>query len=71
MLYTALAKKLSYTAMVIYSEVYKNAGQGGFEIRTLIATAAAAKGPGKIEFYTADLPIFAVGCTVLSFSLES
>jgi len=58
---------LSYTD----SEVYKNAGQGGFEIRTLIATAAAAKGPGKIEFYTADLPIFAVGCTVLSFSLES
>ncbi len=51
------------------TEVYKNAGQGGFEIRTLIATAAAARGLGKIEFYTAELPIFAVGCTVLSFSL--
>ena len=53
------------------NEVLRSAGQGGFEIRTLIATAAAAQGPGKIEFYTADLPIFAVGCTVVSFSLNS
>lgn len=51
-------------------EVYANAGQGGFEIRTLIAAAAAAGGKGELQFYTAELPIFAVGCTVASFDLK-
>lgn len=45
------------------------AGQGGFEIRTYIATAAAAGGPGELQYYTAELPIFAVGCTVARFAL--
>ncbi len=52
-------------AMLSYSdaETYRDAGQGGFEIRTFISIAAAAKGRGKIRFY-APIPIFAVGCTV-------
>jgi aromatic ring-opening dioxygenase catalytic subunit (LigB family) len=53
------AALLSYTDEATYRE----AGQGGFEIRTLIAVAAAAKGPGTIRFY-APIPIFSVGCMV-------
>jgi len=60
-------------ALLSYSdeETYLEAGQGGFEIRTYIATAAAAGGPLDIEFYTAELPIFAVGCTVGRFGLNT
>jgi aromatic ring-opening dioxygenase catalytic subunit (LigB family) len=53
-------------AMLDYddAQTYAVAGQGGFEIRTMIAIAAAARGaPGEIWFY-APIPIFAVGCTV-------
>jgi aromatic ring-opening dioxygenase catalytic subunit (LigB family) len=52
-------------AMLSYTdeEIYRNAGQGGFEIRTFIAAAAAARGSGKVQFY-APIPIFAVGCTI-------
>ena len=56
---------LSYT----YEETYRDAGQGGFEIRTYIAAAAAAGGPCNIESVTAELPIFAVGCTVAQFEI--
>ena len=42
---------------------YREAGQGGFEIRTFLAVAAAARGRGTISFY-APIPIFSVGCTV-------
>ena len=58
-------------ALLSYSDeqTYRDAGQGGFEIRTFIASAAAAGGPGDLQFYTAELPIFAVGCTVASFSI--
>jgi aromatic ring-opening dioxygenase catalytic subunit (LigB family) len=54
------------SALLSYSdeETYRDGGQGGFEIRTYIAAAAAAGGLGELQFYTADLPIFAVGCTV-------
>ena len=52
-------------------EVYDEAGQGGFEIRTLITAAAAAGGKGTLQFYSAELPIFAVGCTVASFEISS
>ena len=52
-------------------ETYLEAGQGGFEIRTYIAAAAAAGGPGELQFYTAELPIFAVGCTVAKFGLDA
>lgn len=50
-------------------ETYREAGQGGFEIRTYIAAASAAKGKGELQFYTGELPIFAVGCTVAKFSI--
>ena len=52
-------------------ETYRDAGQGGFEIRTFIAIAAAAGGAGDLQFYTAELPIFAVGCTVARFALDA
>jgi 2,3-dihydroxyphenylpropionate 1,2-dioxygenase len=50
---------LSYTD----GATYREAGQGGFEIRTMISVAAAAGGKGDIWFYS-PIPIFAVGCTV-------
>lgn len=56
---------LSYTD----EETYRDGGQGGFEIRTYIAAAAAAGGPGELQFYTAELPIFAVGCAVARFDV--
>lgn len=56
---------LSYTDL----ETYQDAGQGGFEIRTFIAAAAAANGaPAEVHFY-APIPIFAVGCTCAKFAL--
>lgn len=60
------AALLSYTD----PDTYREAGQGGFEIRTYIAAAAAAGGPGELQFYTPELPIFAVGCTVARFALS-
>ena len=58
-------------AFLSYSdeETYAQAGQGGFEIRTYIAAAAAAGGPGELQFYTSELPIFAVGVTVVKFEI--
>ena len=50
--------------------VYADAGQGGFEIRTYIAAAAAARGHGDLQFYTAELPIFAVGVCVGRFAVD-
>jgi len=44
-------------------QIYRDAGQGGFEIRTFISIAAAARGQGHVQHYAA-IPIFAVGCTV-------
>jgi hypothetical protein len=56
---------LSYTD----AEIYKNGGQGGFEIRTFIAAAAAAKGAkGTIDFCE-PIPIFAVSCTTARMQL--
>ena len=45
------------------AQTYRDAGQGGFEIRTFIALAAAARGQGVVR-YCAQIPIFAVSCTV-------
>jgi 2,3-dihydroxyphenylpropionate 1,2-dioxygenase len=52
-------------ALLSYSDrdTYEQAGQGGFEIRTFIAAAAAARGVGTVRYYQ-PIPIFAVGCTV-------
>jgi 2,3-dihydroxyphenylpropionate 1,2-dioxygenase len=56
---------LSYTD----AQTYRDAGQGGFEIRTLIAVSGAAEGAtGDVWFY-APIPIFAVGCTVAVMNL--
>ena len=52
-------------------ETYADAGQGGFEIRTYIAAGACAGSGGEVQFYTAELPIFAVGCTVGRFHLSA
>ena len=46
------------------TETYREAGQGGFEIRTFIALSGCTEGSrGELWFY-APIPIFAVGCTV-------
>lgn len=45
------------------AETYRDGGQGGFEIRTFIAAAAAAGGKGTVQFM-APIPVFAVSCTV-------
>jgi 2,3-dihydroxyphenylpropionate 1,2-dioxygenase len=52
-------------ALLDYTDeaTYRDAGQGGFEIRTFIAVAAAARGRGTIRHY-APIPIFSVGCTI-------
>ena len=58
---------LSYTD----AEIYRNAGQGGFEIRTFIAAAAAAKGAkGAIDFCE-PIPIFAVSCTTARMAVAA
>lgn len=50
-------------------ETYRDGGQGGFEIRTFITTAAAAGGPGTVHFYR-PIPIFAVGCTIATMEIR-
>jgi aromatic ring-opening dioxygenase catalytic subunit (LigB family) len=52
-------------AMLSYTdeETCRDAGPGGFEIRTFLAVAAAARGRGQIQHYQ-PIPIFSVGCTV-------
>jgi len=53
-------------ALLSYSdqETYRDAGQGGFEIRTYIALAGAVEGStGELLCYE-PIPIYAVGCTV-------
>lgn len=50
-------------------EIWQQAGQGGFEIRTFIAVAGLTEGTkGELWFY-APIPIFAVGCTVAVMSI--
>ena len=50
-------------------ETWREAGQGGFEIRTFIAVSGATQGStGELWFY-APIPIFAVGCTVAVMNL--
>ncbi|TLY92503.1 MAG: extradiol ring-cleavage dioxygenase, partial [Gammaproteobacteria bacterium] len=49
---------------------YRDAGQGGFEIRTFISVAAAARGRGHLQHY-APIPIFAVGCTIATMDVAA
>jgi 2,3-dihydroxyphenylpropionate 1,2-dioxygenase len=49
---------------------YREAGQGGFEIRTYVALAGATAGArGELWFY-APIPIFAVGCTIATMAVS-
>jgi 2,3-dihydroxyphenylpropionate 1,2-dioxygenase len=51
-------------------ETLRDAGQGGFEIRTFLAVAGATEGAtGELLFY-APIPIFAVGCTVATMTVR-
>ncbi len=53
------------------AEIYRHAGRGGFEIRTFIAAAAAAKiAKGTIDFCE-PIPIFAVRCTTARMQLAA
>ncbi|MEM7218404.1 MAG: extradiol ring-cleavage dioxygenase [Pseudomonadota bacterium] len=65
--------KQDKSALLDYTDedTYRDAGQGGFEIRTLIAAAALASGPGELQLYTADVPLFSVGCVVARFALAA
>jgi 2,3-dihydroxyphenylpropionate 1,2-dioxygenase len=47
---------------------YCDAGQGGFEIRTFISVAAAARGKGEI-YHMQAIPIFAVTCTAATMTI--
>jgi len=57
-------------AMLAYTdeETLRDAGQGGFEIRTFMAVAAAARGQGTI-LHCAPIPIFAVSCTAATMTI--
>lgn len=50
--------------------VYADAGQGGFEIRTFMAVSAAAGGAQGTVHFCEPIPIFAVSCTVASYDLS-
>jgi len=54
------AELLAYTD----AETHRDAGQGGFEIRTFVALAGATEGSKAELWFYAPIPIFAVGCTV-------
>jgi 2,3-dihydroxyphenylpropionate 1,2-dioxygenase len=59
-------------AMTSYTdeETLRDAGQGGFEIRTFLTVAGATEGArGELLFY-APIPIFAVGCTVATMAVR-
>jgi 2,3-dihydroxyphenylpropionate 1,2-dioxygenase len=53
------AAMLSYTD----EEIWRDAGQGGFEIRVFIAISGATVGYTPRVHYYRPIPIFAVGCT--------
>ena len=46
------------------ADTHREAGQGGFEVRTFIALAGATEGSTAELWFYAPIPIFAVGCTV-------
>lgn len=58
-------------AMLSYTdeETYADGGQGGYEIRTFIATAAAAQGAAATVHFFEPIPIFATSCVCASFNL--
>ena len=60
-------------AMLRYTdeETLRDAGQGGFEIRTFIAISGATAGKTATIHYYRPIPIFAVGCTVGVVDLDA
>ncbi len=46
------------------SEILRDGGQGGFEIRTFISVSGATAGSKASIWHYAPIPIFAVGCTI-------
>jgi len=51
-------------------QTYRDAGQGGFEIRTFISVAGATEGATGELWYYEPIPIFAVGCTIASMAVR-
>jgi len=51
-------------------ETLRDAGQGGFEIRTFLTVAGATEGAGGELLFYAPIPIFAVGCTVATMAVK-
>lgn len=61
------ARLMDYTD----EDTLKDAGQGGFEIRTFTAISGLCEGAkGELWFYE-PIPIFSVGCTVAVMDVES
>jgi aromatic ring-opening dioxygenase catalytic subunit (LigB family) len=62
--------RAALTRLADYNDeaTYRDAGQGGFEIRTFISVAAAARGLGTLHYYR-PIPIFSVGCTVATMAI--
>lgn len=50
-------------------QIVANAGGGALEIRTSIAVAGAAGGPGQINFYK-PIPEFACGCLIATMAVK-
>ena len=63
----ALLDQSSYNDL----QVYTDAGQGGFEIRTYITVSAAANGAKGVVHFCEPIPIFAVSCTVATYDLDA
>ena len=57
--------------MISYEDeqIIHSAGGGALEIRTSIAVAGAAGGPGRIDFYK-PIPEFACGCLIATMSIK-
>jgi aromatic ring-opening dioxygenase catalytic subunit (LigB family) len=51
------------------NRVYADAGQGGFEIRTYLTISAAANGAQGVVHFFQPIPIFAVTCTIATYTL--
>jgi hypothetical protein len=60
-------------ALLAYTdeETHRDAGQGGFEIRTFVALAGCTEGSQAELWFYAPIPIFAVGCTVAVVKLAA
>ena len=64
------ANKKSELLAYTDEDIYRRAGQGGFEIRTFIAVAGATAGATADIRYYRPIPPFAVGCTIGVVNLQ-